>query len=226
MEDHLGHRQRLKESYLKNGLDHFEPQHALELLLFYTIPRQDTKTLAYELLRRFGTFSGVLEAPVEELCKVKGVGAHTASLLHLIPDMSRYYLDRKNRDLDVIHNSEEAGRRMLTRFIGEPNEITCLMCLDNRGKVLYLDKIFSGTVTTTPVYLRRVVEIAMRVGAVSVVLAHNHPKGFAVPSTQDIAITREFQRALRPLELRLMDHIVVAGEDFVSMADSNLLDPL
>lgn len=222
---HGGHRERLKHRFDQQGLDGFEPHTVLELLLFYALPRVDTNVIAHRLIGRFGSLSKVLEAPKEELVKVKGVGENAATLIKLIPELSRYYLDEKNNPGIMLDSTTKAGEFVRTKFIGRANEITYLVCLDSKGKVIYSEKIADGTVTTTSVQIRTIVEVITRVNAVSIILAHNHPAGFALPSSADLAITKRIQEALKALGVELLDHIIVgeAAADYVSLRDSGYL---
>lgn len=221
---HQGHRKRLKGQFLRQGLEHMEPHNVLELLLFFALPRVDTNELAHRLLRQFGSLSAVLEAPAQELCRVKGLGENAAVLLRLMPELARYYLKDKAKVGVLVNSSRRAGEFLLPRFVGQTQEVVQLLCLDNRGKVLFADCISQGSVGAAAVTVRSIAEVAMRVGASAVVLAHNHPRGFAIPSQQDISSTLQLREALRPLEIRLLDHIIVAEDDFVSLADSGFLE--
>lgn len=219
---HAGHRKRLRERFMQSGLEHFQKHNILELLLFYTIPRQDTNELAHRLIEEFGSLSGVFDAPVEELMKVDGIGENSAVLLKLIPAVGRVYLDDKNTVGTLIHNSAESSRFLLPKFVGETTELVYLLCIDNKSKVLGCPLICRGDVVSVNFTPRRVVEAALKLGATSVILAHNHPRGLALPSNDDINTTNQLYDTLRRVNICLIDHIIVAGEDSVSLADSGL----
>lgn len=218
-----GHRQRLKKRFNKEGLEHFEPHNALELLLFYCIPRKDTNTIAHDLIKRFGSFSAVLDAPIADLKKVDGVGENTAIFLKMIPKICSFYLNDKTSAKRQITSTAEAGEYLWPKFLDKTKEAVYLICLDSTGKVLYSDFIMEGSVTATSITARNVAEVALGVGAVQVILAHNHPKGFALPSAQDIYTTGILGKSLLSLGIHLADHIIIANEDFVSMAESGYL---
>ena len=221
---HAGHREKLKARFLKSGLDAFEPHNALELLLFYAIPRKDTNELAHRLMKIFGSFSAVLDAPVEQLMEVEGVGKNAAVLLKMIPQLCRLYLDDSNQGSRQLQSSEEFGSYLLPKFVGMTVEGVYLLCMDNRNKILFSQMISTGgTVNASSVTIRTIVEAAVRCQATQVVLAHNHPQGFALPSQQDIASTRAIAQHLQALGIRLTDHIIVAKDDYVSLAQSGLL---
>lgn len=222
---HDGHRQRLKERFLNEGLDNFNEVQALELLLFYCIPRQDTNPIAHALLERFGTLSQVLEAPVEELAKVKGVSQNAATFLHLVLQTGRFYQVNRTMQSKVLTTIEQCGAYLCPFFIGRRNETVFLLCLDSKCKVLCCKEIGEGSVNSAGVPIRRIVETALAANASSVVLAHNHPSGLALPSPEDIATTRRLGVALEAVEINLIDHIIVADDDFVSLAQSGYFRP-
>lgn len=222
---HQGHRDRLKERFRQKGLDGFAPVNVLELLLFFCVPQGDTNVLAHELLERFGSLAQVLEAPVEELEKVKGVGKHASTLLSLVPALSRYYLVSRNEHRDILTTTDECGEYLMDYFVGQKDEVVFLLCLDSKCKVLCCKEVARGNVNSAGISIRRIVEIALSVNAVSVVLSHNHPGGLAVPSNEDILTTRRVAVALDAVGIVLADHIVVADDDFVSMVQSDFYSP-
>ena len=222
---HQGHRERLKNRFRQEGLDGFEEVQALELLLFFCVPQGDTNELAHRLLDRFGSFSQVLEAPAEELEKVRGVGKHVSTLLTLMKEMARYYLVNRNELCPILTSSEACGAFLLPYFVGRRDELVYLICLDSKCKVLCCKEVGHGNVNSAGVSVRRIVETALGANAVSVVLSHNHPSGLAVPSNEDILTTRRIAVALDAVGIVLADHIVVADDDFVSLVDSGLYDP-
>jgi len=221
-----GHRERLKRRFLKEGLQNFEPYQALELLLFYAIPRRDTSPTARELIKHFGSFSAVLSAPVEELKKVDGMGESSATFLHLVGQCSGYYLADLSRYKKQILSTAEAGQYLLPRFIGKPQESLYLLCMDNSRRIVYEGLISEGSVDVAHIPLRSITEVILRSGATSVILAHNHPRGFALPSEADIRSTQQLHLLLHTLNVELLDHLIVAETDYVSMAESGLLGKL
>jgi len=219
---HDGHRARKKSQFLEQGLDSFADHEVLELVLFYAIPRRDTNETAHLLMQQFGSLQGVLDADVEELQRIPGVGESAALLLKLIPAVCRRAGKPTALPVKPILRGEQAGEYFLHLMDGEKRERLYLMCLDAKGKVLSCRLAAQGGVNVTAVSVRQVVDLALRSGSSAVVLAHNHPSGVALPSRADQAMTRQVADALRPLGIRLLDHIVVADGDFVSMADSGM----
>ena len=222
MSIHAGHRNRMKERFCNEGLDNFDEHQVLELLLFYCIPRVDTNPIAHALLDRFGSLAQVMEAPVEELEKVQGIGHNAAVFLSLVTAAGRYYQINSAMRNVMINSVEECGKYLLPFFYGKRNEIVYLLCLDAKCKVLCCKEIGEGSVNSAGVPIRRIVEMALAANATTVVLAHNHPSGLAVPSEADVLTTRRIAAALATVEIGLIDHIVVADNDFVSMTQSGV----
>ncbi len=225
MSIHDGHRQRLKDRFQREGLESFEQVQVLELLLFYCIPRKDTNPVAHRLLDRFGSFNRVLEAPISELRRVEGISDSSAQFLHLLMELLRYYSVQESTVPRILTTVEACGEYLLPFFMAQRNEVVYLLCLDSKCKVLSCKMVGEGSVNSAGVPVRRVVEMALGENATSVVLAHNHPSGVAVPSDEDRATTLRLARALYSVEITLVDHIVVAEGDFVSMAQSGYYDP-
>lgn len=217
---HKGHRERLKARFLETGLDSFTDVQALELLLFYAIPQKDTNPIAHALLDRFGSLSQVLDAPLEALKKVPGISDHSASLLRLVTELARFYQVDSAQRTDVLTSLDACGRYLVPRFFGRKVETVFLLCLDAKCKVLCCREIGEGSVNAASISVRKVVEAALSANATTVVLAHNHPSGVALPSADDVQTTRRIAAALSAVEVKLIDHIVVAEGDFISMVQS------
>jgi len=224
MSMHNGHRQRIKTRYREEGLDHFPAINVLEMLLFYCIPRKDTNPIAHRLLDRFGSFSAVLDAEVGELMQVEGISENAALFLTMLPDAFRYYRKDANRIL-IADNIETCSRYMADYFIGHTEEVIYLMCLDAKCKILCCREVGKGSVNSTAVSVRRIVETALNAKASAVVLAHNHPSGLAFPSEEDKRTTMKVASALRAVEVTLIDHLVFGDDDCVSLLQSGFYDP-
>lgn len=220
MSIHEDHRKRLKKQFRDGGLDNFSEFQILELLLFYAIPRKDTNPIAHRLIDRFGSLSQVLEAPVEELEKVDGIGPNAALLLGLITEVARAYMKDRTENHKILRSINECGDYLKSFFIGRRVEMVYLLCLDAKCKVLGCREVGEGSVNSANVPIRRIVEIALGYNASSVVLAHNHPSGLALPSQEDIATTRRVAAALSMVDIQLVDHIIVADDDYVSLVQT------
>ena len=219
---HDGHRQRLIQRFLEEDLDNFEPHNVLELLLFYAIPRKDTNELAHVLIDTFCSLNGVFDAPYEELVKVNGIGPNAAAMLKLVPSLTRTYYSSDARGM-ILDTSEKSGEYFLPYYIGQTEEVVRLACLDAGGKVISNQILHRGSANAAEVNIRKIVNIALRNNAMGVILAHNHPGGLPLPSEEDVATTKSIREALIPMGILLMDHIIVAGQDYVSMARSGII---
>ena len=221
---HDGHRERMKARFREHGAEQFEDHQLLELLLFYALPRQDVNPLAHALLDHFGSLDNLLEASAEELCQVPGVGSNTATLLLLIPQIDRRYQIRKHETRRQILTAEQAGHCLMPFFRYAREEQVYLMCLDSRRRVLCCKCMARGEADCANVSVRALVETALSRRAAGVVLAHNHTSYVALPSADDLATTRQLKIALEAVNIRLLDHLIIAGDDFVSLADSGELE--
>jgi len=217
---HAGHRKRLKERYLTEGLDNFNQINVLELLLFYCVQRKDTNPLAHRLLDRFGSISDVLNASAEELMQVDGITDHIATFLTMISDLNRYYLVNNATKVKIINTTEDTCKYITPFFENRKKETVFLLCLDAKKKVLCCKNMGEGSVNSANISIRKIVEVALNANATSVILAHNHPSGLALPSSEDIQTTARLARALSLVEIILADHVIVAGGDSVSLLQS------
>ena len=220
---HAGHRSRVKEEFLRRGLDSFPEHRVLELLLFYAIPQGDTNELAHRLIERFGSLAGVLDASVEDLCSVSGVGEHTALLLRMIPGLCGRYVASRSSVGDIVDCSARVREVLEPHIFGARNEMVYLLCLDGKRKVLGVRKITEGSINAAEVTTRRITEEAMSLRASAVILAHNHVSGLAIPSSEDCSTTRYLKQVLEPVGVQLLDHVVFCDDDMVSMKDSMIL---
>ena len=224
MSIHNGHRQRLKERFRSEGLDNFDELYVLELLLFYCIPRADTNPLAHRLLDHFGSLTGVLEASPEELEKIEGMGRNASTFLSLIIQVGRYYQVKRSEPGRILTNLEDCGNYLLPHLLNRDRETVYILCLDAKCKVLCCKMVGEGSVNSANVPIRRIVEIALSANATTVILAHNHPSGLAIPSADDIQTTYRLAVALDAVEITLADHIVVSNDDYVSMVQSRYIN--
>lgn len=225
MSVHDGHRQRLRQRFLTDGLDNFTDIQVLELLLFYCIPRRDTNELAHTLLERFGSLPQVLEAKPEDLMKVDGIGENAALFLNLIPAAGRYYEVERAKCTKILRNIDSCGHYLQSRFKGRSQEMVYLLCMDAKCKVLNCQLVGEGSINSASVPVRRIVEMALASNATTVVLAHNHPSGLALPSHEDLSTTQRLAMALDAVDITLADHLVYADDDYVSLVQSGYYRP-
>lgn len=217
---HEGHRDRLRRRFREEGLSHFEDLHILELILFHALPRRDTSPAAHALLKQFGTLAGVLDARPEDLMRIEGIGENTALYLRMFPQVMQRYLHEQGGVGNILADTEQCGRYLLSCYFQERDEVVYLLCLDAKCKLLDCSLIHRGSVNSANISVRKIVEQALRCNASSVVLSHNHVSGVALPSQEDLATTRQLMTALEAVGVTLTDHIIVAGDDFVSLKDT------
>ncbi len=220
MADHTGHRKRVKTEFLTRGLEGWPEHRVLELLLFYALPQGDVNGLAHDLIDRFGSLAGVLDASPDQLCRAKGVSEHTATLLRLIPALSGQYLSSRTEVRDIIHTAKDAFAVLQPYFFGAKNEMSYVLCLDGKNQILGVRKLSEGCIDATAVNIRRIAEEAMALRASKVYLAHNHISNIALPSKADLNTTMVIRTALAGVGVELVDHLVFVDGDMVSMKES------
>lgn len=219
MGEHDGHRARMYKKYWEHGFDIFENHELLEMLLFFAKPRVNTNELAHRLINQFGSISGVLDAPKEELLKVEGMGQASVTLIKLVPQFARIY-KAENEKVSIINTTSDAAAFLRPRFSGNERERVIAVCLDAKNKVLAASTVYEGSFNMVGISLGRIVSAAVNCGAASIVLAHNHPSGNALPSEADIETTAMIAQTLENLNITLFDHLIFADDDFVSMAET------
>ena len=214
---HKDHRSRLKNRFLNEGLDHFEPHNILELLLFYAIPQKDTNELAHTLIQRFGSLTKVFDAPFQELLTVPGIKEHSATLIKMIPELARAYAMKKNETSETFPDVESWGKYFVSRYIGIGVETVFLLLLDNQFNTIDCVKVHEGSVNSAALSFRKIAEAVCAKNASAAVLAHNHPSGLAIPSSEDLLTTRELCKSFQMLGVNLLAHIIVAGDQFINI---------
>lgn len=220
---HKDHRKRKRAQFYDHGSDAFADHELLELLLFYGIARKDVNALAHALIEEFGSLEGVFSAPIEALEEIDGIGTQTAVLLKLVPQlMHRVHLTSLKNDIP-LDTVERIGGFFAELFTCEGSEVMYQLCLDAKGKKLLCRKVAEGDPASISLNLRQIVQNALKCNAVMVAIAHNHPSGVAFPSHADKLATQQIADALRAVNVQLIDHIVVAGGDYISFRHDGLL---
>lgn len=219
---HDGHRDRLRNEFLNLGENQSMHDHKLlEMLLFYAIPRKDTNTIAHELLNTFGSFAAVFDADVEALAEIKGMTKNAAVLIKAIIPIIRKYVESKGEAPNSIKTFEDIGNFFMAKYLGIKSETASMLCLNGKGEIISFEIISDGDLDSTGLSIRTVLERVIKTSATAVVLAHNHPSGIALPSAQDITITKMVADALHTISVSLVDHIIIVDNDYVSMAQSS-----
>ncbi len=218
-----GHRERLREKFLEHGLQKFKDDEVLELLLTLATPRRDCKQQARELLNKFRTLSGVLEAEPGLLRQVKGIGPKNILGLKLIPEVARLYLSKKLSDGEAPLERDMLLYSLQGQLLPLSNELFVVIYLDALGRVLGRKEMAEGTVNQTVLYPRQVVKIALELNASGIYCAHNHPGGTNQPSEDDKALTRQLVAACCLMRVRLLDHFIISQNGNYSFADAALI---
>lgn len=214
-----GHRRRLRERFLKSGLDGFHDYEVIELLLTLATPRRDCKDAAKAALDRFKTFRGVMDAAPGELLEIKGLGPRNILGLRLIKAVLDRYLEEKVIGAEPLSNSRVLYDYLDASLGGQPVECVMAVFLDAKNRAIASRIIFEGTLTASSIYPREVVRAALGYHAAALILAHNHPSGDPQPSDDDMAITRRLIYACRVMDIVLHDHLVVGDKRYFSFAD-------
>lgn len=218
---HDDHRERVRDEFLAHGFDSDTPPHKIvEMMLFYSIPRKDTNETAHLLMDRFGSVEALIEARPEDIMKVKGAGKSTAVFLKFIHFIANYYINDKKKDVKRFNSIDEICNYLLDKYLGFNKEIIGITSLDNVGKLLGFDIIGEGDISSVGVSARQVIEVVLKRNATAVVISHNHPGGIALPSRADIENTELIFNALEHINVKLIDHIIVADNDYVSLSQS------
>lgn len=215
--EHAKHRERMRKRFLEHGLDNFADHEVLELLLFYAVPRGDVNPLAHRLLDEFGSLANVLEAETPDLCRVEGMGEKTAAFLHLLPPMFRRYQTSKIQGT-IYDSTDKIAEYLVKYYIGRPREQLSAVLLDNQCRLIRICDIAEGSATAVKINMRKLLQCVLQYNAADVVLAHNHPRGLCNPSRADIVQTSTIWEMLKNIDVRLVDHIIIAEERWISLA--------
>jgi len=221
---HDGHRDRLRNRFIEHGLDNFNELNALELLLFYAIPRRDTNGIAHALLDRFGTLSGVLSASQQELMEVDGIGENAAALIRLVPQIMKRAAVSTAEKKRKIQRCSDAIEYLKPRFMYESDEVFVVLFLDSHRNVIRCEEMSRGTVNAVEVNIRRVVEYALKFKASYVIIAHNHPDGNINNSVEDDYVTKQLYKSLDLVDVKLLDHIIFSNESYMSYDKAGLFN--
>lgn len=211
---HEGHRKRLRERYARSGMDDFAPHEVLELLLTYAIPRVDVNPLAHALIKRFGSVAGVMDATEKELRDVKGIGPEAARFLKMLPEVFRHYQLANCDSKDTFDTVAKLGDYLRAKYTGVTVERVYLILLNNRLKLIDCITLGEGSVNCSSVTVRTIAEHAFRENAAAVVLAHNHPRGLAIPSGADLEVTQSVECALETIGVPLLEHLIVTENSY------------
>lgn len=219
-----GHRQRLRDKFLAQGIEAFTDAEIIELLLTFGTPRSDCKEAARALLTQFGSLPAVLDAAPVQLQQVKGVGPKNTFALHFIQGVARRYLHQRVVGKEYVRSSREVADYLIHSMRGLQHEVLTVVFLDAAHAVLDATVVAEGTVTVNTIYPRELVKAALARNASALVIAHNHPSGSLTPSRQDSELTRSLYLVCSFMHLDLLDHLIIgAGDQVYSFADQGLM---
>lgn len=218
---HGGHRERMRKKLINSDGAEFYQHELLEMLLYSTIPQKDTNPLAHSLIEEFGSFSAVFDADYGDLLKVNGIGVTSATLIKLIPLVAAAYLqDKNNLSGKYIRGDRDAFLYVLPKYVNLTDEMSSALLMNNSGKVLGWERLGMGTINVTEIPIRKLMTYCIKYNATQIILFHNHPSGVAIPSHNDVVTTKNIIDALAPISVKIADHIIIGGDDYVSMASS------
>ena len=218
-----GHRERLRNKYVSAGLESLHDYEAVELLLTYAIPLRDVKPLAKALIAKFEDAAGILDASMEELCQIKGISRNSAALISLVKDICSLYLAQKMKDKDALSSPEAVRNFARMKLGGLRNEAFMVIYLNTKNHVNDYEISNEGTVDQAVVYPRNIIKKALATNASGLILIHNHPSGICEPSSDDIKITNSIKDAVKTLNIRLIDHVIVGKSGYYSFIEEGLL---
>jgi DNA repair protein RadC len=216
---YIDHRKRIKERFLEIGLQSFRDYEVLELILTYAINQKDLKPVAKELLTRFKSFQGVLEAPVNEIMKAKGIGKHSAILIKLFRECSDYYLKENIKKREVVSSPSDLIKYIKSSMAYLGDEQFRVIFLNSKNEITHEKIVQEGTVDQTAVYPRKVIELALKQKAVALIFVHNHPSGNPTPSDHDRKLTDELIKAAGTFQIKVHDHVIIGKNGYYSFKE-------
>jgi len=219
-----GHRKRLRERFSRSGLGAFLDYEIVEVLLTLGTVRRDCKTQAKEAMKRFKTLRGVLEAPAEELQKIKGITAHNIFVIKFMQEIARRFLKEQVLDKPYCRSSREVFDYLYHSMRGLKKEVFKVMFLDSQNGVLEIGDLFEGTLNASAIYPREIIESAVKHDAAALIFVHNHPAGNPQPSDNDKRITQDLVFAGNIMQMRVLDHIIIGENRYFSFADAGLIE--
>lgn len=224
---HERHRERMRQRFREGGFSGFAQHEVLEYLLFMAIPRKNVNPIAHELLNHFGSIDRVLEASAEELQEVKGIGAAAARLIEVVVAVNRYALTvKRNPGNDPVTSVQQLAQYMESFLISRPREVVYAIYLNDQNRILKSEQLHEGTVNSSSISEKVVANRMITLGATQIVIGHNHPQGCSVPSQEDLVVTKRLASKLEMLGLRLLDHVIVGTDGYMSFRLSGQMNEI
>jgi DNA repair protein RadC len=219
-----GHRERLRQKFLKSGLKGFHDYEIIEMLLTLGTPRKDCKQQAKEAIEKFKTLRGVLAAPPEELQEIEGIGPDNIFGVKLIGEIAPEFLKEKILEAPSCKSSREVFDYLNLSMRDLKSEVFKVMFLNAQNRIIEVENLFEGTLTASAVYPREIIKSAIKHNAAALIFAHNHPSGDPAPSDNDKQITRDLVFAGNLMQMKVLDHIIIGDNRYFSFADKGLIE--
>lgn len=211
---HSGHRQRLKDKYLKYGAEALSEHELLEILLYYAIPQRNTNDIAHELIDKCGSLEGVFNADLDFLMQTKNIKANAATLISLVRDLNKKINLSSCRMGEIFDSLSKVGEYLMKYYVGIQHERVIMMMLDNSMRMIKTEVLSDGSVNSALMDYRKIATLALYNNASCVILAHNHPNGLAIPSSEDRLATKNADAALSAIGVTLFEHIIVGSHNY------------
>lgn len=222
--DYLGHRKRLRERYVKNGYEALQDYEIIELLLTFVKQRADTKPLAKQLIKKYGTIEEILKADIKDLKETEGVGDITAVFLNFIGDIAACSFKDKAEKQKISFKNKNQLISYLRNDIGfSKNEEFKVLFLNSVNEIIETEILFTGTIDKSAVYPRKILERALYHNARSIVFVHNHPSGNVSPSQKDIELTEEMKKFFKIVDINVLDHIIITKNSHFSFLEEGII---
>ena len=219
-----GHRERLREKFVKSGIAGFHDYEIIELLLSLGTPRRDCKKQAKEAIKKFKTLRGALSASLEELQEIDGIGSHSAFGIRLVQEVAREFLKEKIIDKPIYKSSQQIFDYLYHSMRDLKKEVFKVIYLNSQNQIIEIADLFEGTVNSSSISPREVIESAIKYNAASLIFVHNHPSGNPEPSGSDKEVTRDLVFAGSIMRIRVLDHIIIGNNTYFSFAGEGLIE--
>lgn len=222
--DYLGHRKRLRERYAKNGYEALQDYEIIELLLTFVKQRMDTKPLAKQLIKKYGTIEEILKADIKDLKETEGVGDITAVFLNFIGDIAACsFKDKAGKEKISFKNKNQLISYLRNDIGFSKNEEFKVLFLNSVNEIIETEILFTGTIDKSAVYPRKILERALYHNARSIVFVHNHPSGNVSPSEKDIELTEEMKKFFKIVDINVLDHIIITKNSHFSFLEEGII---
>lgn len=218
-----GHRERLRQKFLEGGIERFSDEEVVEFLLTLGTPRGDLKIPAREAIKRFGSLSAVLSAPIRKLTEIKGIGEKNALYLSLVHQVAARYLRQQAKEKPFLGSSKAVYDYLFHSMRDLSREIFKVLFLNRKNELMLDQDLFLGSLSGSAVYPREIITLALEYKASALIFVHNHPSGDPRPSNEDRVLTRSLVWASKLMSIQVMDHIIIGHNTYYSFADEGLI---